>query len=123
MTSGTPQMGGDMLDPRSQDPRSQDPRSQDPRSQAFTDRLGTFLLERGILDRSAVSRAKSAQAKTKERFDLVLTRLGLIQEAGIAKMLAEFLSLGFVDSADLPDRPVLENGVRPSFLKDNGILP
>jgi general secretion pathway protein E len=101
-------MGGDMLDPR---------------SEAFADRLGTFLLERGLLDRSAVSRAKSAQAKTKERFDLVLTRLGLIQEAGIAKMLAEFLSLGFVESGDLPDRPVLENGVRPSFLKDNRILP
>ena len=52
----------------------------DPRSEAFADRLGAFLLERGLLDRSAVSRAKSAQAKTKERFDLVLTRLGLIQE-------------------------------------------
>jgi len=101
-------MGGDRLDPR---------------SEVFADRLGTFLLERGLLDRSAVSRAKSAQAKTKERFDLVLTRLGLIQEAGIAKMLAEFLSLDFVGSDELPDRPVLENGVRPSFLKDNGILP
>src|SRR5262249_30544662 len=108
MASGTPEMGRDMVDPR---------------SEAFADRLGTFLLERGILDKSAVSRARSAQAKTKERFDFVLTRLGLIQEASIARILAEFLSLGFVDARELPDQPVLENGVRPSFLKDNGILP
>ena len=95
----------------------------DPRSESFADRLGIFLLERGILDKSAVSRAKSAQAKTNERFDLVLTRLGLIPEDRIARILAEFLSLGFVETGQLPDRPVLENGVRPSFLKDNRILP
>jgi general secretion pathway protein E len=95
----------------------------DPRSEAFAERLGGFLLERGILDKPAVSRATSAQAKTNERFDLVLTRLGLVPEGTIARVLAEFLSLDFIDTEKLPDRPVLENGVRPSFLKDNRILP
>ena len=108
MTYGAPQIGRDMLDPR---------------SDAFAERLGTFLLERGLLDRSVISRAKSAQAKTNERFDFVLTRLGLIPEARIARILAECLSLGFIETEELPDRPVLENGVRPSFLKDNRILP
>ncbi len=95
----------------------------DPRSEIFADRLGNFLLERSILDKSAVGRARSAQAKTNERFDFVLSRLGLIPEGSIAKILAEFLSLGFVDGEGLPDRPVLEDGVRPSFLKANKILP
>ena len=108
MTSTSAQTGRDMVDPR---------------SGAFADRLGGFLLERGILDKSAIVRATSAQAKTNERFDLVLTRLGLIPEGSIARVLAEFLSLDFVDTGQLPDRPVLENGVRPGFLKDNRILP
>ena len=95
----------------------------DPRSETFADRLGAFLLERRILDKSALSRAKSAQAKTNERFDLVLTRLGLIPEGVVARLLAEFLALRFVDKDDLPERPVLENGVRASFLKDHRILP
>jgi general secretion pathway protein E len=95
----------------------------DPRSETFADRLGNFLLERSILDRAALGRARSAQAKTNERFDFVLTRLGLIPEGNIAKILAEFLSLDFVETEGLPDRPVLENGVRPSFLKANRILP
>jgi len=95
----------------------------DPRSEIFADRLGNFLLERSILDKSAVGRARSAQAKTNERFDLVLSRLGLIPEGSIARILAEFLSLGFVEGESLPERPVLEDGVRPSFLKANRILP
>jgi hypothetical protein len=88
-----------------------EPDTLDPRSETFADRLGSFLLERAILDRSALARAKSAQAKTNERFDFVLTRLGLIPEGQIARILAEFLELGFVDAERLPDRPVLENGV------------
>src|SRR5919108_4333280 len=95
----------------------------DPRSEIFADRLSDFLLERGILDKSAIGRARSAQAKTNERFDFVLSRLGLIAEGSIAKILAEFLSLGFVEGERLPDGPVLEDGVRPSFLKTNKILP
>src|SRR5262245_56533743 len=108
MTSTSAQTGRDMVDPR---------------SGAFADRLGGFLLERGILDKSAIVRATSAQAKTNERFDLVLTRLGLIPEGSIARVLADFLALDSVDTGQLPDRPVLENGVRPGFLKDNRILP
>jgi general secretion pathway protein E len=95
----------------------------DPRSETFADRLGTFLVERNILDRPAVSRARSAQAKTNERFDLVLTRLGLIPEGRVAEVLAEFLSLDFINIRDLPDLPLLADGVRPSFLKANRILP
>jgi len=108
VTSGAPDLTCDALDPR---------------SESFADGLGRFLLERSILDKSAISRARSAQAKTNERFDLVLTRLGLIPEAKVAKLLAEFLSLDFVDTGDLPERPVLDSGVRASFFKDHGILP
>jgi general secretion pathway protein E len=95
----------------------------DPRSEAFADRLGQFLLERGILDKSALGRARSAQAKTSERFDLVLSRLGLVPEAQVARLLADFLSLAFVEGEELPQHRVLENGVRPAFLKANRILP
>lgn len=95
----------------------------DPRSEEFADQLGGYLLERGVLDQSAISRAKSAQAKTNERFDLVLTRLGLIPEAKVARILAELLSIGFLDAGEMPTRAVLDNDVPPSFLKDNRILP
>jgi len=95
----------------------------DPRSETFADRLGTFLLERGLLDKAAVLRARSARAKANERFDLVLARLGLIPEARIARILAEFLSLGFIETQDLPDRAVVDNALRPGFLKTNKILP
>jgi general secretion pathway protein E len=95
----------------------------DPRSEAFADGLSSFMLERGILDRPAIGRAKSAQAKTSERFDFVLTRLGLIPEAQVARLLSDFLALSFLESDQLPDRRVLENGVRPGFLRANRILP
>jgi general secretion pathway protein E len=95
----------------------------DPRSEAFADRLSQFLLDRGVLDRPALGRARSAQAKTNERFDFVLSRLGLVPEAQVARLLADFLSLPFIEGDDLPARRVLENGVRPAFLKANRILP
>jgi general secretion pathway protein E len=95
----------------------------DPRSKDFVDRLGEFLLQRGFLDRPAVNRAKSAQAMTNERFDLVLTRLGLLPEAKIANILAEVLSIAFVERNGLPDRLILDGAVRPQFLKDNKIWP
>jgi general secretion pathway protein E len=95
----------------------------DPRSEVFADRLGAFLVERNVLDKSAVSRARSAQQKTNERFDLVLTRLGLVPEGRVAEVLADFLALDFVNIQALPDLPLLADGVRPGFLKANRILP
>ena len=67
-------------------------RGLDPRSEAFVEELAaSSCSQRGTLDELAVHRAQRAQRQSGERFDLVLTRLGLVPEADLARLLAEFL--------------------------------
>ena len=68
----------------------------DPRDEEFVGRLTAFLSERGVLDDLALHRAQRAQRQSGERFDLVLTRLGLVPEAELARLLADFLGLPLV---------------------------
>jgi general secretion pathway protein E len=95
----------------------------DPHSEVFADKLGEFLLERGTIDELAVRRAQRAQRQSGERFDLVLTRLGLLPEAELSRVLAEYLSLPFLRAADLPDAPLLKQQLRLQFLKSHRLLP
>jgi general secretion pathway protein E len=95
----------------------------DPHTEAFADKLGEFLLERGTIDELAVRRAQRAQRQSGERFDLVLTRLGLLPEAELSRVLAEYLSLPFLRAADLPDAPLLKQQLRLQFLKNHRLLP
>lgn len=99
------------------------PETVDPRSSSFADELGAFILDRGIIDRATLSRASAAQANTGERFDLVLTRLGIIPESRVAKLLSEFFSLRFIEGNQLPGEPIQQADLPPSFLKKHLILP
>ena len=76
----------------------------DPRSEAFVERFGGFLVERGILGELTVKRAVRAQQQSGERFDLVLTRLGLIPEADLARILADYLGLPLAARCRSPGR-------------------
>ncbi|MBO0766451.1 MAG: Flp pilus assembly complex ATPase component TadA [Hyphomicrobiaceae bacterium] len=95
----------------------------DPTDPESIERLAAFLVERGVLDELTLERARRAQRQSGERFDLVLTRLGLIAEADLARLLAEFLDLPLVDPAQLPEVPLLPDRLQLPFLKGNRIIP
>lgn len=95
----------------------------DPYDEGLVERLAVFLSERGVLDELAVHRAVRAQRQSAERFDLVLTRLGLVAEADLARLLAEFLGLPLLDPGQLPEVPLLADCLQLQFLKGNRIIP
>ncbi len=95
----------------------------DPRDEEFVGRLTAFLSERGVLDDLALHRAQRAQRQSGERFDLVLTRLGLVPEAELARLLADFLGLPLVEPKDLPEFPLLADRLQLQFLMNNRIIP
>jgi len=95
----------------------------DPCDEELVESLARFLLERGVLDELAMHRALRAQRQSGERFDLVLTRLGLITEADLAGLLADFLGLPLLDAGQLPEVPLLADRLQLQFLKSNCILP
>ena len=95
----------------------------DPHSEEFANRLGEFLFERKIIDELAVRRAQRAQRQSGERFDLVLMRLGLVTDAVMAKVMAEYCGLRLISASDFPEAPLLTDRLQFSFLKANRILP
>src|SRR5262245_10043882 len=95
----------------------------DPRSEEFIAALAAFLLERNALDELAVHRAQRAQKQSGERFDLVLTRLGLLPDVELARLLAEFLGMPLAEAKDLPQVPLLTEHLELNFLASNRLLP
>jgi general secretion pathway protein E len=95
----------------------------DPSGSIFVESFGAFLAGRGVLDELAKQRAQRAQLQSGERFDLVLTRLGLVSEAEMARQLAEFLDLPLISSEDLPVGPLLADRLQLQFLASNRIIP
>ena len=95
----------------------------DPAGPAFADALAGYLSGRGLIDEVSAQRARRAQMRSGDRFDLVLTRLGLISEPAMAAALAGLLGLPHVTAADFPDAPVLPGALRIAFLRGNNILP
>jgi general secretion pathway protein E len=95
----------------------------DPSDQGLIERLAAYLASRGVLDELALHRALRAQRQSGERFDLVLTRLGLIAEADLARLLADFLGLPLLDPSQLPEAPLMADRLQLQFLKGNCIIP
>ncbi|HEX5998253.1 MAG TPA: ATPase, T2SS/T4P/T4SS family [Hyphomicrobiaceae bacterium] len=94
-----------------------------PPDEDLAERLAAFLANRGVLDELTLRRALRAQKQSGERLDLVLTRLGLIAEADLARVLAEFLGLPLLEPGQLPEVPVLADRLQLQFLKANRIVP
>ena len=95
----------------------------DARGEAFVKRFGAFLIERDIVNELTVRRAERAQRQSGERFDTVLTRLGLIDEAGMAKVMAAYLNLPLLTAADLPDAPLFAGQLQAAFLNAAKVIP
>lgn len=81
------------------------------------------LAARGLIDALSAKRAEKVRTQSGERLDLVLTRLGLVDEASIADALSDLLGLPRVSAADLPTTRALEVDLPPDFLRTAQMLP
>ncbi len=95
----------------------------DPRSKEFSDNFGTFLLARGAVDDLSLQRSQRAARQAGERFDQVLTKLGLIPEADLCGHLAQFLRIGIVEEKELPPEPIMPDVIVERFIRANGLIP
>ncbi|MCI4677160.1 GspE/PulE family protein [Rhodoblastus acidophilus] len=85
--------------------------------------FGAFLLRREALDELALQRSQRAARQSGERFDRVLTKLGLVAEADLCAHLAGFLGLAEFKPADAPLEAVLTDLAPEKFLRANGVIP
>ena len=93
--------------------------SEDTRAVSFPD----FLLERKLLDGVSIERAVRAAETTDDRFERVLTKLGLIPEVHLAQILADYLKIRRFSIDMLPEEQIPIVSLSPVFLKTNRILP
>jgi general secretion pathway protein E len=95
----------------------------DPRSGAFVDAFSAYLAANMRIDELALKRAEKAQRQSGERFDVVLTRLGLVPETDMAQLLAEALGLEHLPPGQLDVLPHPPDGVPAEFFANNAIVP
>ncbi len=95
----------------------------DPRSEAFVTALVGRLAGTGVLDELGVLRARRAVQQSGERFDRVLTRLGLVTEPALDEILADMLGIGLIRPGDWPSAALDHVAVKHAFLKQSHILP
>jgi general secretion pathway protein E len=89
----------------------------------IADGLGTFLLSRGTIDSATLDRARRAARTTAERFDRVLTRLGLLSETDLTAALCAYLGVPAASAAEAPAEPVLPQAIHAEFVRRNRVLP
>ncbi|MBX9925707.1 MAG: GspE/PulE family protein [Hyphomicrobiaceae bacterium] len=94
----------------------------DPRDPDFIAAFGAALRQRGAIDDVALARAERAVRDTGERFDVVLSRLGLIDEATLSAAAAAHLGREFLTLRQLPETAPLD-GLDPAYLRQARIVP
>jgi general secretion pathway protein E len=85
--------------------------------------LEQLVTDRQLIPAETLSRARLVQIETGERFDSVLTRLGLVSEQILAQTIAGFAGLSVVPASDFPLIPLELNGVSMRFLRESKALP
>lgn len=95
----------------------------DPKCQGFVDSFSEWLLQKEILGSLALQRGRRAQQQSGERFDIVLTRLGLISEPDMARLLADYLGVPLATASDLPAAPLFHDDLKASFLSAANVIP
>jgi general secretion pathway protein E len=95
----------------------------DPHSDAFIDGFESILRSRQLLDDFGLRRARRAQAQSGERYDHVLSRLGLVSDGILTDVLAELLALPVARNDDFPNSALFADALQASFLKSHHILP
>jgi general secretion pathway protein E len=99
------------------------PENTDSHVDEVAEHLGSFLLERELVDEAVIDRARRATRTTGERFDRVLTKLGLMSEADLAAVLSEYLSIPLATSADAPPEPILPDVAPADFVRRSRVMP
>ncbi|HPG04077.1 MAG TPA: GspE/PulE family protein [Rhodoblastus sp.] len=94
-----------------------------PRGAEFPQVFGRRLVDEGLIDAHGLQRALRAMAATGERFDHVLTKLGLISESDLFAQLAAHLGNAPVSPEEMPAAPVLPDLIELKFVQRHGALP
>ena len=95
----------------------------DAHSPEFADDFGAFLLGERAIDELALQRSQRAARQSGERFDHVLTKLGLVSEADLCTHLGKFLDIPQLEQRDLPVEAPLRDVIPEKFIRANGLLP
>ena len=82
-----------------------------------------LLVEHGKIERREADRVNRLASETHEQTDILLTRLGLITEEALARLLSRLLGMPLVERGDYPDSPLLENRLGINFLREYRVLP
>ena len=97
--------------------------ARDVHAPGFAEAFGSFLAEQSIVERSVLERARRAAHTTGERFDHVLTKLGLVSEGDLAVSLSKYLSIPLATPALVPAAPVITDRVGGDFVRRNRVMP
>ena len=89
----------------------------------FATSFATFLLAQNAIDDLALQRSLRAATQSGERFDHVLTKLGLVSEADLCSHLSKFLKIPQLGAADMPLEPPLRAEIPEKFIHANRLLP
>lgn len=95
----------------------------DLRSDDFVRRFSSLLVDQGAIDELAARRAERAQKQSGERYDFVLTRLGLVSESELIRYIAQIFDLPLASMESFPQVPLFAGQVDAAFLKSNALLP
>jgi general secretion pathway protein E len=82
-----------------------------------------FLTTNRVLGTDAVGRAERAATETGERFDRVLTRLGLVSEADLVRHAAVYLGRRSITAADMPSVPLVVDRLDARYLHQTRMVP
>ncbi len=86
-------------------------------------RLLDHLLQKNAIDGAVAERARRAARTSRERIDVVLTRLGLVAERPMAEALAECLGIGLLEVKELPVSALLSEQLPADYLRRCRALP
>jgi general secretion pathway protein E len=89
----------------------------------FAESFSLFLADHKVCERSVLDRAQRAARTTGERFDHVLTKLGLVSEFDLAAALANYLAMPLVLPTQIPAEPVLAEIIDPTFVRRAKVMP
>src|SRR5215213_4756247 len=89
----------------------------------FVEAFAEYLVRNGKIDTNSAERSKRAAEATGDRFDQVLTKLGLLPEEDLTASLAHFLGLPIYVPRKLPPKPLLPEKIPSRFVKQNGVVP
>jgi general secretion pathway protein E len=89
----------------------------------FAESFGSFLVQEGAVDPLVLDRAQRATRASAERFDQVLTKLGLLSEADLVVAYSRYLSIPIAIPTEIPAGPVLNELLGADFVRRNRVLP